>query len=499
MRARGARCLAVLALVVVGGARADEPETYSNPDDPMLHGDVLDPQLDRAAEILPGAPWIRPGPDGELGTSDDVIYTQVRGDVDIVIRTGRLAIDGAIPDPTALPGAIPIPRGVVETFAEGVPIDFVVVPSDGREPAPYGSLAVPGYFEALPILVAAFPDLDGDGYVGITLLDGDATDDATEAAELTPVGVRYAYGADGAASASLFLGAGGPPGAELRVAFTAMAYAGPLLDSAAIAADGPAVMTRMPFLPVTELERVIIRGPRPPSPPGKIGAVGTAIFPTFLPDPRDSRIGEAFTLRLDGSDPSIDVAELRSGAAVHVGLVRTPDADEYVAGPERPLRPALDDDGRRITVEVLSELVLAGQGRTTEVRLVSLDRLGNVTAPAEVPGVVTVQTVGGVQIAHPDRDGDPYREVVDLWDARGALLELEIEFDYVMPDPDEILASYVLLDGCGSVARIDARVSGAGGSGSDPEEGAEEEPGVQEQDGEADEDAEEEEEEDEDD
>lgn len=428
MRARRASFFACgLALVglVVRGAGA-EPDRFVDPSDPVLHLDVLDPDTGRPAVIVPHAPWIRRGPDGVLGTADDLVTPEVRGDVDLVVRSGQLTRSETIPEPAAARNALPI--GVAEPFSEGAPIPFSVIPSDGAGGAPAGSPAAPPYLEGLPVLAVAFADLDGDGYVGITLLDGDADDAAIEQLELVPVGRRYAIAADGVAKEQIGVTIGGPAGAPVRIALTASTFAGPFDEDyfEGMIPNGPAIMTRLPFLPYSE-PLVTIRqglfGLKRADPNGRI-AVETQM--ARQPDPTDTRIGEAFTLRLDGSDPTIDVALMRSGAASHIGVARVPDPVGYVPLDARPLKPGMDEGGKRALYEILPLLGIRddGAGSATRIRLVMLDRLDNITDPLQ-PTVLRVRTKGRVAIVQPDEDGDPFEEHVLLEDARGVEVTLD--------------------------------------------------------------------------
>jgi hypothetical protein len=462
----------VIVALVVGllPALAAAQEVHQDPADPVLHGDPLDPASGRVAEIPAGTPWIRPGPDGSFGGADDLVSTTVVGDVDLVIRTGLTSIAGSIPDPAPLRGAIP--GGVIEPFGAGMPIFFVVVPSDGGAPAPYGSPAAPPYFEGLPVFVVAFADLDGDGFIGVTHLDGDSTDASIEQAELAPVGRRYALGVDGAASGALFVTAGGPPGNPLRIALTAGAYAGPFRPDyfEGIVPDGPAVSTRLPFLPLMDPGAALVPFPLPFAPAEPEGRVGMRALPAFIADPSDPRIGEVFTLRLDGSQPSIDVAHATSGAPAQFGLAERPDPTRYLPLPTRPLRPGLDTAGNVIPLEILNQLIVPddGAGNPTVLRIVALDQLGNVTAPATATSV-EVRTRNSVRIVSPDTDADPFRETVLVQDARGVEIALDdwggafddrnhdrltlkaqgrpLRIDVALPDPD--------LDDDGQVTLLD--------------------------------------------
>ena len=440
--------------------------------DPLLNFDVFDGRTWNAAEIVPNAPWIRPGPDHQLGTADDVIDSSVRGDVDLVLRTGGAAIGATIPAPTASAALNLWPFGVAEPFAEGTPIDFVVVPVDGHTRAPYGTPGAPPYWNGMPVLVMAFADLDGDGFVGVTNLDGNALDGALEEAEWSPVGRRFAFGAADQATGSLQIGVGGPSAAPARVVLGAAALAG-APDPAFLGGNvprGPAVMTRLPFLPVLDPRKVLGGGPNGPPPPTPTSLVGVEVLVAHAPDPNDPRVGESFTLRLDGSDPTIDAARVQAGAASRFGVVQQPDPATYLNLPARPLRPSLAPGGARVAVEVLTRAWIADDGVATRtaLRVVPLDRLGNVTDPAAATPV-TLRTSGPVRIAFPDTDGDPHLEIVSVVDAIGAAIELDdsggafddvdadallieagdalVRVELLLPDPD--------VDDSGTVATAD--------------------------------------------
>jgi hypothetical protein len=396
--------------------------------DPLLNQDVLDSLTWDAAEIVPNAPWIRPGRDRKLGTADDVIDASALGDVDLVLRTGGAAIGATIPAPTASAALGLWPFGVAEPFAEGTPIDFVVVPVDGHTTDPYGTPGAPPYWDGMPVLVLAFADLDGDGFIGVTNLDGNAFDGALEEAEWSPVGRRFTFGANGQATGSLQIGVGGPSAAPARVVLGAAAWAG-AFDPAFLGGNvprGPAVMTRLPFLPVLDPRKVLGGGPSGPPPPTPTSLVGVEILVAHAPDPNDPREGEAFTLRLDGSDPTIDAARVQAGAVSRFGVVQQPNPATYANLPARPLRPSLAPGGARVAVEVLTRVWIADDGTATRstLRVAPLDRLGNVTDPAGATPV-TLRTSGPVRIVSPDTDGDPHLEVVSVVDAIGTAIELD--------------------------------------------------------------------------
>jgi hypothetical protein len=413
--------------VLASGLIAAEPEcagSFKARGDRMLHGDAADPDTGELLELPPGAPWVRPGSDGRLGTEDDEVRTFFfPPDVDLVVRTGTQFFSGPVPPPTLLGG---LPEGVAEPFGEGSPVDFVVAAVDGRFGPGRLIPTAPDSLEGSPVLVVAFADLDGDGAIGVSLLDGDPLDASIEEAELEPVGRRLAIASGGRASGELFVSAGGPPGAELALIVGAAAFTGPF-DPAHFGGEvpsGPMVMTRMPFLPETDPAEVI--DGNLPGPADPFGLVGVEVKQALEPDPGIPDVGEAFTVPMDGSVPSVDGAEGHSGAFARFGLVAQPAADTFRDLPSRPLRPGLGSAGERVLYEVLQHAFLDDDGGASvrALRVVALDRLGNVTSP---PGasLVTVVAEPPVRIVAPDGDGDPTREVVAVANTRGVGITID--------------------------------------------------------------------------
>ncbi|MFQ5415413.1 MAG: hypothetical protein ACE5FL_00045 [Myxococcota bacterium] len=423
-------------------------------EDPVFDGDAFDLVEQRIVELAPETPRIEPGPDGEFGTDDDITVANIVGDVDLVLRTGITDFVGGIPDPSPLFGEQAIPEGVAEPFGRGTPIAFVVVASDGKAPGPYGNAVVPPYVEGLPVLVMAFADLDGDGFIGVTLLDGDPLDVAIEEAELEPVARRFAIASGGQASGVLAIEAGGPAGARLRVVLTAATWAGPYDPSffEGKIPDGPAIMTKLPMLPRTEPNRVLQGGPLgPPTPTSADDLVGVEIGSHFTPDPSEA-YGEAFTIRADGSEASVDVARIGSGAFRRFALVQRPDPAAFRTMPSRPLRIGFGVSGSPVAYEVLARSIVPDDGSETQttLRVVPVDQLGNIADLTEEVSV-TLRTGGTVRIISPDFDGDPTRETLLISDSHGAAIVVDdsgARFDDANED-------FVAVEGGGGLCRID--------------------------------------------
>lgn len=402
--------------------------------------DFLDPSTGKPAEIVPGAPYVAPGAGGWV---DAVIDPTVVGDVDIVVRTGLAeAPPLVIPPPTVLSGTLP--RAVVEPLGEAVKIPFVVLGSsvhplwpDGTRWLPYG-VRSNSELHGRHVAVGAFADLDHDGYVGVTLLDGDAADREIERAELVPVGSHIYLGWAGAVRGQIAVAVGGPTGAPLRVAVAAGAYIGSFRADyfGGALPDGPAVFTHLPFHPETNPAVILGRDVEPPDPWNPLELLGVSVRVGLDPDPADPRYGEAFTVRLDGSDDSIDVAEVYSGAFAGFAIALPPDPDARYDTEERKLRPALDPSGERTLYELPRQVVLRDAEDGERMRLVPTDRLGNV-ADLPAPVAVTLRATGWLRITEPDADDDDRREPLVVGDARGVEIRLRADEDEEEEEEEE--------------------------------------------------------------
>ena len=432
MKRRLPAVVALVGLLTVGGLGNDGCVAEIPAGDPLAD-DPRVPTEGEVAEIPAGTPWMQAGPDEGFGTADDVVRTDMVGDVDLVVRAGLPLIGPDIPLPAPLRSAIAL--GVAAPFGQGSAIPFRLVASDGTPGPRGGRPIVPPWWEGIPALVLAFADLDGDGFVGVTHRDGDTRDGALEQLELYPVGRRYAIGRHGIAEGSLSVSVGGPEGTGVALAAAviagafenpnlacaschawpgaaAEAFLLPLVGGGDAAPEGPLAMTRLPFLPDAEVDyRDAPRGLVPAHPDAR---VAVQVEMAYLPDPSDPRVGEAFTLPLDGSAPSIDVARVHSGPAVRFGLVSDVDSRRFAPTPGRSVRPGLSFDGTPAPVEVLGHLELEA---AEILRVVPLDMLGNVARGA---GTVRLEASGEVEVVWPDADGSFATETVEVESARGA-------------------------------------------------------------------------------
>ena len=404
------------------------------PDDAMLTPDLWNVAEGRVLEIVPGAPLVDPGPDEELGTADDLVDPRIVGDVDLVARIGPLSDGDAFTSGKLLATA---PEIVVAPFGAGAALDVEIgAASSASYPALGAPTAAPS-LEGVPIVIAAFPDLDGDGYIGVTNLDGDPTDALTEEAELLPTGRQVGFAMDGVAAETLRVRAAGPPGAPLVHVVGGGAWTAEL-DEGGFLPTGPFVSTRLPFLPVTDPSEVADPG----TPIDPINGFSIDIEDRFVPNPADPLQGEAFTIPTDGSSTSNDLFVAISGAPVRFGVVAEP---EPGFEPElwRPLRPAIGDAGERILVESLERLVLPDDGAasTRTLRVVALDGLGNIAVP-DGSASVTLTVAGGLRIVAPDSDGDLSAELVTVTGVEG----IEITIDDAGLALDDALEASLVAD-----------------------------------------------------
>jgi hypothetical protein len=415
--------IATCALSMVAGVCAPR---FDSPSDRLLHQDWLDTQLNQVAFALPDRPIISSGSDGEFGTEDDVVNQLKIGDLDLVLRVGISESIGPLPAP-ALSMDPPF-LAAAATIGTGTEVDFIVAAVDGHAASPLDNPILSASIEGNPMLVLAFADLDADGLIGPTLRDGDPFDTEVESAELEPIGMQISTVVDGYATGRLRLLAGGPAGNPTRVLLTAAIFAGPRDPEilGGVIPIGPALSTALPFLPSTTVDDIIDTGrPAGPEPVTQDRPLGIKITRAFDPDPSDPISGELFSLRVDGSEISVDGASSLAGPVSKVGLALSARLLTYENLVRRVVRSGVDDQGRPHPYEIAERITVSDDGPTSEVdiRVVPLDRLGNIT-DLFGPEIVTLSTGGIVEILFPDTDADPYRETVVLSGAQGTILRL---------------------------------------------------------------------------
>lgn len=400
------------------------PRFYS-PSDLLLHLDWLDTRTNQVAFALPGRPIISPGPDGEFGTADDGVSESMLGDLDLVLRVGLSESIGPLPAP-ALSMDPPF-MAAAATIGSGTEVEFIVAAVDGFAESPLESPVLSASIEGNPMLVLAFADFDADGLIGPTLRDGDSLDGEVESAELEPIGMQIVTVVDGYASGRLRLLVGGPAGNPTRILLTASIYAGTADPEffGGVIPIGPALTTALPFLPSTTVSDVIDAGPAGPEPPTSNRPLATKVTRAFDPDPEDPVFGELFSLRVDGSEISVDGATALAGPVSRVGLALSARLPTYKNLDRRVVRSGVDDGGLPHPYEIAERITVPDDGPKSEIdiKVVPLDRLGNITDLSE-PVLVTLTTGGVVEIVFPDTDADPYRETVLLSGAQGTTLRL---------------------------------------------------------------------------
>ncbi len=348
---KGLAWFAIVVMLCGGAGRAVAVSVVFN-------GDPINPSTGLPYEIAPGFPLVLPGPDGVLGTADDVVDTSIIGDIDVVVRSGVPVATSVIPNPTILGGRAAVPVGVAgSTVSGGVEIPFTVLLSDGATSAaaPAGHLLAAADMDGIPVVVAAFADLDGDGFIGPTG-HASAPMAALQVRELEPVGRAVALFSGGVAQGSIAVRAGRPArDGGLSVALTAMALTGPF-DPAFFGGNvpsGPAISTALPFVPQRDLTRLIRDRAVPAGPNSTLQQV---IQFAAVPS---TAAGAPFALPLDGSSPTIDVAVVDSQPAVRAAF------QENTRPPT--LRHTVDD----------IVLGTSAPANARQLRLAATDRWGN--------------------------------------------------------------------------------------------------------------------------
>jgi hypothetical protein len=408
MRRGASRTAAALLVVLLAAAATAGAAT-------IFDGDPVDPGSGRPYVVLPGVPLILPQP-ASGRYRPPIVDTSVVGDVDLVVRAGTLGIGPLMPPPVATP-PVAVAGGV--RVAAGTEIPFTVIASDGGPGlgAPLGGASLDG----IPVVVAAFADLDGDGFVGPTRADpAGAADDARELQEAAfLVGRQIAVFSGGVAQGTVAVWKGAPASAGgLRVVLTAMAYVGPFDPQffAGGVPDGPAVATLLPAFLDPDPSRTI-DGRGPVGPEGRMGFVFEPAFDVPVDDPV---LGTPFALPTDGSSPTIDRAVVVAGPVSAARFVQPAGLAGFSAEVEAPL--LVGAGGALLEPRPAAEVADDGPGNGTQVQLVPVDALGNVT---DAGTAVTLIAGPGIAIATPDADGDPTRETVALDTAAGVDLTLD--------------------------------------------------------------------------
>src|SRR5439155_965592 len=97
-----------------------------------------------------------------------IVDSSTGGGVGLVVRAGTIMVGPSVPPPSASPTTA-VAGGAAMAGGSGIP--FTVVVSDGNGTPASGNPLLGPEMDGIPVLVAAFADLDGDGVVGPTNAD----------------------------------------------------------------------------------------------------------------------------------------------------------------------------------------------------------------------------------------------------------------------------------------------------------------------------------------
>jgi hypothetical protein len=383
----------------------------------IFDGDPVDPASGRPYAVLPGVPLILPQPDGKF--DPPIVVQSIVGDVDLVVRATSTGVGPVMPPPVGVP---PVATAGGLHVAAGSEIPFTVIASSGGADAgaPLGGPSLDG----IPVVVAVFADLDGDGIVGPTAADGTG-DDARELQEaLFLVGRQVAVFDGGVAEGSVAVWKGAPASAGgLTVVLTAMAYVGPFRPGyfAGNVPEGPPVATLLPMFPRLDPKRVVDgEGRGGPADPHE--RLGFELEPAFDVPVNDAELGTPFALPTDGSSLTIDRAVVIGGTVSRARFLRPAGVTGYSPEVEAAITPGAD--GTLLEPQPAITIADDGAGGGLTVQLVPVDRLDNVTDPP--PGTTATLIAGpGLTIAAPDGDGDPSRETVAVGSAAGVAVTID--------------------------------------------------------------------------
>ena len=414
---RGCAICATLLLAASGPAQAQLA---------VFDGDPTDGVTGLPYSMLPGLPLVLPGPDGKYKTADDVVDTDLTGDVDVVIRTGGTFAGGAIPTPHASVADAPVVIAGGQRIGIGDEAAFQVILSDGLPPSVYGNPILTGELDVRGTLVFAYGDLDGDGFIGPRAADGD-TDLQIERQEvLAPVGRTVGAIASGVAAGTIATSVGAPASAGgLGVVLSAGVATG---SHAYLFEDGPWISTMAPAM--FPLDQPSIIGGEPgEANPDPLGIVDLELEDgsVFIPRTSDATLGSRYAIPLDGSSPTVDLLRSESAEATRAVFVAPIDLATFKAGSAHRVLPAVDENGDRALAEHVTEVALPCDGDTsrTSLALIPADLIANPADPPAGGLTVVLQASPLVRIASPDADGDPYREEISFADAAWVRVELD--------------------------------------------------------------------------
>ncbi|MBI3783882.1 MAG: hypothetical protein HY270_10820 [Deltaproteobacteria bacterium] len=436
---------------------------------PVFNGDPIDPATHQPYSILPGAPLIYPGVDGKFGTADDLVDTNLIGDVDIVIRTGGTFMTVVIPPPASGVGAAPVIIAGGHHGHVGSEAPFQLIVSDGATMPAAGRPLLGPDLNARRALLFAFADLDGDGFIGPTAASSPSDIQIERQEALTFVGRVMAEIQNGVATGTIGVSMGAPAstgGLGIVVAGGAATGATPNLY-----ADGPWVATSLPYLiPLTQGAVVGGENTGPIDPVGLVDLElsGGAVY---LPAPNNPNFGTPFAVPLDGSDVTVDLLRSNSAAAVGASFGQSIDRATFVATWGTVLRPAVDGSGKRDLIAAVDSISLPadGPGNTQTVLVYPADLLGNPTDPPSGGLNIVLEASPGLKIIAPDSDGDPRREPITFGSASYSTVVLDDAGLAVNGTANEYL---VAVRSGVPTGRLDVTISAGAGGGSSPLLGA---------------------------
>lgn len=410
----------VLALTLAMTSSAGAQQVFSS--------DPTDPVSGRPYPILPGLPLLLPGADGDFGTLDDVINTGITGDVDLAVRVGTI-VGSSVPAPAGAVGGPTIATVVAGGGSTGTggEIDVTVLVSDGSGSPPYGGVITNADLDSRPLVIYAFPDLDGDGAVGPTDFDG-SIDNALERQEATAyVGRQVGSLSAGRHFGSLGIHVAAPASmGGLRVVLSAGVYTG--TDSGAQYSDGTPVFTLWPYLPPLDPKSVVGNGTSPAPDPNVPSEIEFSPEKNYLPTPGTPLVGMPFAMPTDGSEPSTDQFVAISGPVHAAAFFEEVDPSFFRSVSRVWLRPAPNmAGGARVLVLAANELELLADGAATQrnLRLLPVDLLGNIADPDSGGFAVELIASPGVRIVAPDTDSDTASETLVLSTAAGVTITLD--------------------------------------------------------------------------
>ncbi|MFN2427542.1 MAG: hypothetical protein ABR587_13960 [Candidatus Binatia bacterium] len=418
--ATGILAAAALAMPVSGHAQADPCDPVA----PVFSGDPCDP-VTGPYPMLPGLPLVLPqaGPTGPWTDGPPLIDTSLSGDVDLAVRVGFFPNEDEVPPPAGSemdPTLLQYVAGGGGA-SQGAPVVFTTFVTDGPGTLPYGT-PLAGLDER-PVAVFAYADLDGDGVVGPTDLDGKGDNELERQEAIGHVGRQVGQIDGDRFSNQLAVRIGAPASiGGLRISLVAGMYTGN--DPNQLWSNGTPIFTNWPFFPPLDpLAIVYLAEANPPDPTGpNILFYQPAEF--LLPTPDTTGLVEAFALQANGSNPSTDQYISLSGPPVGARLFRDVTASSFSASSRLAVRPAPPISGSTRRLVTPAGEVAVKTGRNVQFRLMPVDALGNIADPAPSGVPARIRAEGGLVILSPDSDKNPFEETLNIDKARGQVIRL---------------------------------------------------------------------------